>query len=146
MRRRPGAFPRAWLVAAVERRRDGTAALARLPEIDPRRWAIVEGEAAAGLPEADLARTPAAGAGEANVVARGPAEVIVDVRATGPALAVLSERMAPGWSVAVDGVPGVYLTTNIVNCPVDEVDIGDRVRVVFEQQDDIYFPLFEKTQ
>lgn len=40
-------------------------------------------------------------------------------------------------------MPGVYLTTNI-GCPVDEVDIGDRVRVRFEQQDDVYLPLFEK--
>ena len=46
--------------------------------------------------------------------------------------------------VAVDGAPGVYLTTNIINCPVDEVDIGDKVRVTFEQQDEIYYPLFEK--
>lgn len=46
--------------------------------------------------------------------------------------------------VAIDGAPGVYLTTNIVGCPVDEVDIGDRVRVVFENQGEIYYPLFEK--
>jgi uncharacterized OB-fold protein len=46
--------------------------------------------------------------------------------------------------VALDGVPGVYLTTNIIGCPVDEVDFGDRVRVKFEQQDDVYLPLFEK--
>ena len=46
--------------------------------------------------------------------------------------------------VAIDGAPGVFLTTNIVGCPVDAVDIGDRVRVNFEQQGEIYFPLFEK--
>jgi len=46
--------------------------------------------------------------------------------------------------VAIDGAPGVFLTTNIVGCPVDEVDIGDRVRVKFEQQGEIYLPLFEK--
>ena len=46
--------------------------------------------------------------------------------------------------VAIDGAPGVYLTTNIVGCPVDAVDIGDRVRVRFEQQGEIYLPLFEK--
>lgn len=46
--------------------------------------------------------------------------------------------------VALDGVPGVFLTTNIVGCAVDEVDIGDRVQVKFLQQDDIYLPLFEK--
>ena len=46
--------------------------------------------------------------------------------------------------VALDGVPGVYLTTNIVACPIEQVEIGDRVRVHFEQQDEIYYPLFEK--
>jgi uncharacterized OB-fold protein len=46
--------------------------------------------------------------------------------------------------VAVDGAPGVILTTNIVNCPVDAVDIGDRVRVTFEQHEDVWIPLFEK--
>ncbi|KHK91844.1 Zn-ribbon domain-containing OB-fold protein [Novosphingobium malaysiense] len=46
--------------------------------------------------------------------------------------------------VALDGVPGVYLTTNIVNCPVDAVDFGDRVCVTFEEQDGIFYPLFEK--
>jgi uncharacterized OB-fold protein len=46
--------------------------------------------------------------------------------------------------VAIDGAPGVFLTTNIVGCPVESVDIGDRVRVKFERQDDVYLPLFEK--
>jgi uncharacterized OB-fold protein len=46
--------------------------------------------------------------------------------------------------VKLDGVPGVYLTTNIVNCPVDEVNFADKVRVVFEEQDGIFYPLFEK--
>ncbi len=46
--------------------------------------------------------------------------------------------------VAIDGAPGVILTTNIVGCEVDAVDIGDRVRVTFEQQEDVYLPLFEK--
>jgi uncharacterized protein len=46
--------------------------------------------------------------------------------------------------VAIDGAPGVFLTTNIVGCEVDAVEIGDRVRVKFEQQGDVYLPLFEK--
>lgn len=46
--------------------------------------------------------------------------------------------------VAIDGAPGVLLTTNIVDCPVDSVDIGDKVRVKFLQQDDVFIPLFEK--
>ncbi len=48
--------------------------------------------------------------------------------------------------VAPDGAPGVYITTNIVGCDVESVAIGDRVRVVFEQQDDVYLPLFEKVE
>jgi uncharacterized OB-fold protein len=46
--------------------------------------------------------------------------------------------------VALDDAPGVYLTTNIVGCPVEALDIGDRVRVKFLQQDDVHIPLFEK--
>jgi len=46
--------------------------------------------------------------------------------------------------VRLDGVPGVYLTTNIVNCAVEDVQFDDKVRVVFEQQDDIFYPLFER--
>lgn len=46
--------------------------------------------------------------------------------------------------VALDDAPGVYLTTNIVGCPADQVDIGDKVRVTFLNQDDVWLPLFEK--
>jgi len=46
--------------------------------------------------------------------------------------------------VAIDGAPGVYLTSNIVGCPVDEVHFDDKVRVTFEQQGEIFYPLFEK--
>jgi uncharacterized protein len=46
--------------------------------------------------------------------------------------------------VAIDGAPGVVLTTNIVGCPVEDVEIGARVRVTFLQQGDVYLPLFEK--
>ena len=46
--------------------------------------------------------------------------------------------------VAIDGAPGVFLTTNIVGCAVEAVEIGDRVRVKFEQQGEIYLPFFEK--
>jgi uncharacterized OB-fold protein len=46
--------------------------------------------------------------------------------------------------VALDDAPGVYLTTNIVGCAVDSVDIDDKVQVVFEEQDGLWYPLFEK--
>jgi uncharacterized OB-fold protein len=46
--------------------------------------------------------------------------------------------------VAIDGAPGVILTSNIVGCAPDQVEFGDKVKVTFEQQDDVWIPLFEK--
>jgi uncharacterized OB-fold protein len=46
--------------------------------------------------------------------------------------------------VAIDGAPGVFFTTNIVGGPPQAVAMGDKVRVVFEQQDDVWLPLFER--
>src|SRR6266403_2194814 len=61
------------------------------------------------------------------------------------------QQWRPGLSVpyviarvAIDGAPGVFFTTNIVGCAVDEVEIGDRVRVKFEQHGEVYLPLFER--
>jgi uncharacterized OB-fold protein len=48
--------------------------------------------------------------------------------------------------VALDGVPGVVLTTNIVNCDPSEVAFDDKVKVCFEEQDGIWYPLFEKVR
>lgn len=48
--------------------------------------------------------------------------------------------------VALDDAPGVYITTNIIGCAVNDVEIGDPVKVRFEQQDDVYLPLFEKVK
>lgn len=39
--------------------------------------------------------------------------------------------------------PGLRLMTNIVNCPLDKVRIGMPVKVLFEQHEDVYIPLFE---
>jgi uncharacterized OB-fold protein len=46
--------------------------------------------------------------------------------------------------IALDDAPGVFITSNVVGCPVESVDIGDRVKVTFLQQDDVWLPLFEK--
>lgn len=46
--------------------------------------------------------------------------------------------------IAIDGAPGVYLTSNVVGCPAEQVDFGDRVKVKFEQHEDVWLPLFEK--
>lgn len=47
--------------------------------------------------------------------------------------------------VRIDGAPGVVLTTNIIGCTSDEIDIEVAVRVEFEQIEDVYLPLFRKT-
>lgn len=45
--------------------------------------------------------------------------------------------------VELDEDPRIRLTTNLVNCSIDEIEIGMRVRVTFEQHEEIYIPLFE---
>jgi acetyl-CoA acetyltransferase/uncharacterized OB-fold protein len=45
--------------------------------------------------------------------------------------------------VAIEEDDGARLTTNIVGCPPDQVRIGQRVRVLFEQQEEVWIPLFE---
>ena len=46
--------------------------------------------------------------------------------------------------VALDGVDGVLLTTNIVGPGALDTQIGDAVRVTFEEQNGIWYPLFER--
>ncbi|HEX4091988.1 MAG TPA: OB-fold domain-containing protein [Trebonia sp.] len=45
--------------------------------------------------------------------------------------------------VALEEDDGARLTTNIVNCPPEDVRIGMPVRVLFEKAGDVYLPLFE---
>lgn len=44
--------------------------------------------------------------------------------------------------VGLDEQKGLNLTTNIVGIAPGEVHIGQRVKVCFEQADDVYLPLF----
>jgi acetyl-CoA acetyltransferase/uncharacterized OB-fold protein len=56
--------------------------------------------------------------------------------------------MAPPYviaNVALAEDPGVRLTTNIVGCDPDDVRVGHEVQVHFEQQDDVWLPLFTPT-
>ena len=48
--------------------------------------------------------------------------------------------------VELDEQPGLRLMTNIVHCPAEAVRIGMRVRVVFEERDDVWIPLFEPVE
>ena len=45
--------------------------------------------------------------------------------------------------VELEEQAGLRLTTNLVGCAPDAVRIGMPVRVVFEQHDDVFIPLFE---
>jgi uncharacterized protein len=45
--------------------------------------------------------------------------------------------------VELDEQPGLRLTSNIINCDLNEVVIGMRVRVLFEHCEDVWLPLFE---
>ncbi len=45
--------------------------------------------------------------------------------------------------VALDDAAPVRLTTNIVKCDPESVEIGMPVQVIFEQHDDVWIPLFE---
>jgi acetyl-CoA acetyltransferase/uncharacterized OB-fold protein len=48
-------------------------------------------------------------------------------------------------NVVIAEDPSVHLTTNIVGCDPDEVHIGQEVQVRFEQEEDVWLPLFEPT-
>ena len=45
--------------------------------------------------------------------------------------------------VEIEEQDGLRLMTNIVNCAPEAVEIGMPVRVVFEEQEDVWLPLFE---
>jgi uncharacterized OB-fold protein len=52
----------------------------------------------------------------------------------------------PPYVIAIVELPeqaGLRLTTNLVGCAPDAVQIGLPVRVVFEPYDDVWIPLFE---
>ena len=58
--------------------------------------------------------------------------------------------LEPPFVLAIVALPeqdDLRLTTNIVNCPVDDVTIGMPVRVVFEPhlEEEVWIPLFEPT-
>ena len=45
--------------------------------------------------------------------------------------------------VELDEQPGLKFTTNVVNCDVDAIEIGMRVKVLFEPTGDAWVPIFE---
>jgi acetyl-CoA acetyltransferase/uncharacterized OB-fold protein len=76
----------------------------------------------------------------------------VSGRATVVGFTVNSQPWLPGFdppyviaNVALEEDPRVHLTTNIVGCEPADVVIGLEVAVRFEQQEDVWLPLFEPT-
>lgn len=54
--------------------------------------------------------------------------------------------MAVPFAVAVVELKeqtALRLMTNIINCDPEKLTIGQKVKVIFEQQEDVFFPLFE---
>ena len=52
----------------------------------------------------------------------------------------------PPYVVAIVEIPeqkGLRITTNLVHCEPDRVRIGMPLRVLFEQREDVWLPLFE---
>ena len=47
--------------------------------------------------------------------------------------------------VAIDEDPTIHLTTNLVGVDPESVSVGMRVQVTFEQDEDVWLPLFEAT-
>jgi uncharacterized protein len=85
-----------------------------------------------------------------NCLSRGVTPTAVSGKAVVATFTVNMQPWLPDMPIpcviAVVELPeqkGLRLTTNIVNLAPDQVRIGLPVRVVFEAQDDVWFPLFE---
>jgi acetyl-CoA acetyltransferase/uncharacterized OB-fold protein len=83
---------------------------------------------------------------------RERAPSVVSGRATVVGFTVNQHQWSPAFAppytianVALDEDAGVRLTTNVVGSDPGDVHIGQRVRVRFEQHEDVWLPLFEPT-
>lgn len=83
-------------------------------------------------------------------LASTPTPKVVSGRAAVRSVTVNHQPWGPGlpvpYAIAIVGMDeqdDLNLTTNIVGIDAQAVARGDRVKVVFEQRDDIYVPLFE---
>jgi len=77
----------------------------------------------------------------------GPAPV--SGRATVAAVSIVHHQWSPGFPppyavaiVELDEDADVRLTTNVMDCDVEDVHIGMKVEVLFEQWDDVFIPVF----
>ena len=85
-----------------------------------------------------------------TVCDRAPTEpVAVSGRGKVASFSVNQQAWLPGMevpfvfaAVELEEQAELYLFTNIVGCPPEDVDFGMPVEVEFEQQEDVYLPLF----
>ncbi|WP_311970339.1 OB-fold domain-containing protein [Pseudomonas baltica] len=77
------------------------------------------------------------------------APAAVSGMATVQAVTINHQAWVPGielpYAIAIvelDEQPGLRLTTNVVGVPVEQVQIGQRVRVAFEHREDVWLPVF----
>src|SRR5438105_1589471 len=75
---------------------------------------------------------------------------VVSGRGTVVAFTVNQHQWSPAFeppyaiaNVALEEDPSIHLTTNVVGCDPFDVHVGQTVSVRFEQQDDVWLPLFE---
>jgi hypothetical protein len=83
-------------------------------------------------------------------LARDPAPEAVSGRAVLASFTVNHQVWRPDlnepYVIGIVELPeqrGLRLTTNVINCPPGDVRIGMTLRVVFEQHEDVFLPLFE---
>jgi acetyl-CoA acetyltransferase/uncharacterized OB-fold protein len=83
---------------------------------------------------------------------RNRVQVPVSGRAAVAGFTVNHHQWLPGFEppyviaeVAIEEDPSVRLTTNVVGCEPDDVHVGQSVVVQFEQQEDVWIPLFTPT-
>jgi uncharacterized OB-fold protein len=85
-----------------------------------------------------------------HCLSRAIAPVRVSGRGTVASFTVNHQRWLPNMRVPfvvalveLEEQPDIRITTNIVNQPIEQAAIGQKVRVLFERHDDIWLPLFE---
>lgn len=101
-----GRLPRVWLAQRVEAL-DDAAALERMARADFEPWttAIVPTDANADAPDPR---------GRCAVASHRPERIALRCETAGPALAVVSEQWAPGWTATIDGTPAEVLRADLV--------------------------------
>src|SRR5215218_1436301 len=93
---------------AVAANEDDELATIANPSFDPRHDAVVR------LDELPASGAPASGAGSVRVVEERNARVTLRATLERPSLVVLSDQIAPGWGVTIDGRPARALETDMV--------------------------------